>query len=82
MREVRSSGAKELERTRIEDFHERSNLAGCSRACGGIRVHVPAAEIFLETSNISGFYLGFPLFPPRPPQTFKYIFYYYFGHTM
>ena len=26
MREVRSSGAKELERTRIEDFHERNNL--------------------------------------------------------
>ena len=64
MREVRSSGAKELERTRIEVFHERNNLAGCSRACGATRVYVPAGEIFMETFNISVFALIIPIFFP------------------
>lgn len=41
MSEVRSSGAKNSERTRIEDFHERNNLAGCSRACGASECMIP-----------------------------------------
>ena len=46
------AGAKESERTRIEDFHERGNLADCSRAFGATRVPVPAAEIFKETTKL------------------------------
>ena len=52
---------KESERTQSGDFHEQNNLAGCSRASGAIQVLVPVGNIFMETSNISGFYLGLPL---------------------
>ena len=58
------AGTKELERTRIEVFHERNNLAGCSRACGATRVYVPAGEIFMETFNISVFALIIPILFP------------------
>ena len=68
-------GTKESERTRIGDFHERNNLAGCSRACGATRVLVPAAEIFMETSNISVFALIISILSPAAARDLQYIFF-------
>ncbi|KAF2582597.1 hypothetical protein F2Q70_00011627 [Brassica cretica] len=56
---------KESERTRIGDFQERNNLAGCSRACGETRLHVPAAEIFKKTSSYFGICPSLLIFSPN-----------------
>ena len=38
-------------------------------------MHVPAAEIFMETSNISGFTLIIPILSPAATRDLQYIFF-------
>ncbi|KAF3572388.1 hypothetical protein F2Q69_00059986 [Brassica cretica] len=59
-----TSWNKRLKKTRIGDFHKWNNLAGCSRACGATRVHVPAAEIFKEIISYFGICRNLPIFYP------------------
>ena len=59
------------------DFHAEQS-SDCSWSRGATRVHVPAAYIFKETSNISGFALMIPIFSPATARDLHiYIFYYH-----
>ena len=52
-----TSWNKRVKKTRIGDFHKWNNLAGCSRACGATRVHVPAQRFLRKLKVILGFAL-------------------------
>ena len=55
----------------------QSSPIGCSRSSGATRVSVPAAEIFMETSNISEFTVIIPILSPAAARDLQYIFSYF-----
>ncbi|KAG5384878.1 hypothetical protein IGI04_036348 [Brassica rapa subsp. trilocularis] len=64
---------KRRETVQFGEFHaEQSD--DCSWSSGATRVHVPAAEIFKETSNILGFALTISIFSSAAARDLQYIF--------
>ena len=70
-------GAKEAKRVQFGDFHERNNLAGCSRSSRATRMTAPAAEIFKEVSKYFGIchnHSNFLSGRQQPPYLFFFCF--------